>query len=45
MNVIDVEQSRRVRGAILELVCENHLAQRSRLNLVTLWGRAAKARP
>jgi hypothetical protein len=38
VNHAAIERTRRLRGAILELVCENHDLQGSRYRLITLWG-------
>ena len=38
MNVFDVAQMKRLRGAILTLVYTGHRDQRSRLDDVALWG-------
>jgi hypothetical protein len=35
---ISADAMKRLRGQILELVSENHQAQRTRLELITLWG-------
>jgi DNA-binding PadR family transcriptional regulator len=37
-NVGHIERTRRLKGAILELVCENHDQQGARYELISLWG-------